>query len=117
VERIGVLFVEGQHGILSDLVRDVLEADPSVDLVGGSTGMDDTAEAVARTGCDAVVWMVADARQAVAPAELLRHHPALRIVAVESMGREGSLWQMRPQRARLGQLSPERIIAELHRRP
>jgi hypothetical protein len=113
MEKIGVLLVEGQQGILSDIVRDVLHADPSVDLVGEVSGIDDTAEALARSECDAVVWMVTDARQAEAPAELLRHHPVLRIVAVEGTGQEGSLWRMRPQRARLGHLSPARIIAEL----
>jgi hypothetical protein len=113
VEKIGVLLVEGQHGILSDIVRDVLEADPTVDFVDRVSGIEAAVAAVARTGCDAVVWTVADARSAVAPAELLSHHPRLRIVAVEGAGETGSLWRMRPDRAPLGQLSPQRIIEEL----
>lgn len=113
VDKIGVLLVEGQLGMLSDIVRDVLEADPNIDLLGQVTDIADTVDAVERSQCDAVLWMLPDAGQAVAPADVLRHHPALRIVAVEGRGQHGSLWRMRPQRTLLGQLSPERIIAEL----
>jgi DNA-binding NarL/FixJ family response regulator len=116
VEKIGVLLVQGQHRILSDIVRDVLEADSSVELVGQVASIEDTVDAIARSRCDAVVWMVDDARQAEAPVELLRHAPGLRIVAIEGGGREGSMWRMRPQRERLGQLSPARIIEELRGR-
>ena len=112
-----MLLVQGQHRILSDIVRDVLEADSSVELVGQVAAIEDTVDAVARSRCDAVVWMVDDARQAVAPAELLCHAPGLRIVAIEGAGREGSMWRMRPQRERLGQLSPTRIIDELRGGP
>jgi chemotaxis response regulator CheB len=117
VEKVGVLLVEGQHRILSDIVSDVLEADSSVELVGRLADIEETVDAVNRTQCDAVVWMVDDARQAVAPAELLRHAPGLRIVAIEGGGREGSMWRMRPQRERLGHLSPTRIIEELRGGP
>lgn len=117
MEKIGVLLVDARPGILSDIVRNVLEAATSVDLVGDVRDIDDTVDAVASSGCDAVVWMVADARHAVTPAELLRQHPFLRIVAVEGTGEEGSLWLMRPHQAPLGRLSPTRIIAELQHQP
>jgi chemotaxis response regulator CheB len=116
-KKIGVLLVEGQHGVLSDMVRDVLEHAPGIDLVGDVTDIDETMDAVARTGCDAVVWVVPEAHAAVAPPDLLHQHPLLRIVAVEAHGKEGSLWRMRPHRARLDRLSPEGIVHELLRDP
>lgn len=116
MEKIGVLLVEDQHGILSDIVRHILEAESSIDLVGDVTATD-SVEAVAHSDCDAVVWMLSKRSEPVAPLDLLRHHPALRIVAVEDAGERGSLWRMRPHRMPLGRLSPERIVAELRGMP
>jgi DNA-binding NarL/FixJ family response regulator len=117
MKKIAVLLVEGQHGVLSDMVRDVLQHASGVDLVGDITDIGETVDAVARTDCDAVVWVVPEAAAAVAPADLLRHHPRLRILGVEAHGTEGSLWRMCPHRTRLDTLSPEGIVDELCREP
>ena len=115
--KIGVLLVEGQPGVLSDMVRDVLEHAPVIELVGEVAEIEETMDAVARTGCDAVVWVVPHVDDAVAPPDLLHRHPSLRILAVEARGSEGSLWRMRPDRTRLHRLSPDRIVQELLRKP
>ena len=117
VKNIAVLLVEGQHGVLSDMVRDVLEHAPGIDVVGDVTEIAETADVVERTGCDAVVWVVPAETAAIAPHDLLRRHPTLRIVVVESRGEQGSVWRMRPTRTRLDLLSPESIIEELSREP
>jgi hypothetical protein len=117
VKNVGVLLVEGRHGVLSDMVRDVLEHAPRIELVGDVAQIEDTSAAVELTGCDAVVWILPEPVAAVAPPDLLRRHPSLRIVAVESRGQEGSLWRMCPHRTRLEGLSPERIVEELLREP
>jgi hypothetical protein len=117
VRRIGVLLVEDRRGVLGGMVRDVLENASGIDLVGDVTDIADASEAVARTGSDAVVWLVSEAAAAEAPAALLDRHPRLRIVAVEGRGTHGSLWRMRPHRTRLDSLWPERIVAELRGEP
>jgi hypothetical protein len=114
---IGVLLVEETRGILSGIVRDVLDADPGVDLLGELADIRHTEEEVERTGSAAVVWIVADARRSMAPAELLRRHPALRVLAVEDGGREGFLWRMRPSRTPVGELSPRKLICALRDEP
>ncbi len=113
VEKIGVLLVQGQIGILSDIVRDVLEAHPSVSVVATIDDSANISDAVTRSGCDAVVWMLDASEPTKLPEDLLRRHPSLRIVAVDGSGERGSLWLMRPHRTPLGMLSPERIVAEL----
>ena len=107
--------VEGRHGVLGDLVRDVLEHAAGIELVGNVTDIDETSDAVGRTGCEAVVWMVPEGAAAKAPPALLDRHPALRILAVEGRGKHGSLWRMHPHRRRLDTLSPAGIVAELLR--
>ncbi|MBB2948506.1 hypothetical protein FB565_008289 [Actinoplanes lutulentus] len=41
---------------------------------------------------------------------LLRRHPGLRVLVVEDDGRTGSLWELRPHRIALGELSPQQLI-------
>jgi chemotaxis response regulator CheB len=117
VEKIGVLLVQGQKGILSDIIRDVLEADPTVDVVTSVTAGNDIVDAVRRSRCDAVVWMLKPGQATGVPEELLRRQPSLRIVAVEGTGKRGSLWLMRPHRMPLGDLSPKGIISKLRETP
>jgi hypothetical protein len=99
------------------MVRDVLEHASGIELVGDVTRIDETSDAVERTGCDAVVWVVPEIAAAEAPRDLLQEHPRLRIVAVEARGQEGWLWRMCPHRTRLDPLSPEGIVKELLREP
>lgn len=42
--------------------------------------------------------------------QLLDAHPHLKILVVEGDGRSGSMWELRPHRVSLGELSPKRLI-------
>ena len=114
---IGVLLVDEDNGILKSIVRDALETAPDVDVVGELTDIRDTSEVVERTGSDAVVWIVEDARCTGEPAELLCRHPMLRVLAIERTGRQGFLWRMRPSRRALGELSPRKLVSALLEEP
>lgn len=116
VEKIGVLLVVGQHRILSDIVRDVLVADPSITLVGDVADDEDTEAAVARSGCDAVVWLIDGADRAIAPPALLRRNPQLRVLAVAGDSGRATVWWMHPQHRDIKSLAPTDIAAELHGR-
>lgn len=117
MDKIGVLLVVGQHRILSDIVRDVLVADPSVNLVGDVADHDDMDAAVARCGCDAVVWLIDGSHRAVGPAALLRRHPRLRVLAVAGDSGQATVWWMHPEHKDIKSLAPADIVAELHGRP
>jgi DNA-binding NarL/FixJ family response regulator len=41
---------------------------------------------------------------------VLREHPRLAVLAVESDAREGSLWELVPHRMRLGEVWPARLV-------
>jgi hypothetical protein len=114
---IGVLLVQEDHGILGSIVRDALLADPELDLLGELTEIGETSAAVQRTGSSAVIWIVADARRTMTPAELLVRHPALTVLAVEREGREGFLWRMLPRRKAIGELSRQKLISALRGQP
>lgn len=116
MDKIGVLLVVGQHRILSDIVRDVLVADPSVNLVGDVADDADTDAAVARSGCDAVVWLIDGSDRALGPAALLSRHPRLRLLAVAVDGGPATVWWMHPERKDIKSLGLADIVAELHGR-
>jgi hypothetical protein len=49
---------------------------------------------------------------------LLDDHPRLKVLALEGDGRSGSIWELRPHRIPLGELSPRRLVQainEVHR--
>ncbi|MFC8130900.1 hypothetical protein [Streptomyces sp. NPDC057302] len=48
---------------------------------------------------------------------LLLDHPHLRILVVEGDGRTGSLWELRPHRIALGELSPHQLIRAVGEHP
>lgn len=105
------------QGILSGIVRDVLQKDPELELVAELTDIDGTSEAVERTGSRAVVWIVGEPRRSSAAAELLYRHPELTVLAVEQAGRRGVLWRMLPTPRPVGELSPGKLVAALRGGP
>ncbi|OJF14213.1 hypothetical protein [Couchioplanes caeruleus] len=72
------------------------------------------AEAVNRARPQVVVTTLRnDADPAVAThmlTRLLDDHPRLRILVVEGDGQSGSLWELRPTRTLLGELSPQLLV-------
>ena len=112
MRSIGVLLVTGRSSILSDIVRGIVANAPGLELLAEVTGERPISADLGRTAAQAVIWIVDDAERADAHA-ILMGHPDLQIVTVESDGRRGSVWRMRPSREPLGELSPERLVAAL----
>jgi hypothetical protein len=95
-------------GVVGALLKDaygpaaVREVPPGVPL----------AEAVADVGV-LITSVGSAAEPAAVPPSLIRlllDHPQLRILVVEGDGRTGSLWELRPHRIDLGELSPQQLI-------
>ncbi|MFI0237557.1 hypothetical protein [Streptomyces sp. NPDC016845] len=76
-------------------------------------------EAVAGAGV-LITSFGGEAEPACVPPSLLRlllDHPHLRVLVVEGDGRTGSLWQLRPRRIALGELSPHQLIQAVGEHP
>jgi DNA-binding NarL/FixJ family response regulator len=95
--------------LLRGIVREVLAAEPELELVGEfpeSTGLAIVAE---RTDADIVV--VGGRLGEGAPiCALLEAHPRVRVLAIRADGRRGSLFWLAPERKSLGELSPEMLV-------
>jgi hypothetical protein len=98
--------------MLSGIVRGIVADAPALTLLAEVAADRPHSADLDRTDAQAVIWIVDDPERADAYA-ILKGHPEVQIVTVESDGRHGSVWRMRPSREPLGELSPERLVAAL----
>lgn len=102
------------RGVLGGLVATALRDAYGVGAVSEVSVGVPLADAIAHERPGVVITSHGEnADPAVAPeavARLLDDYPGLRILVVEDDGREGSMWELRPHRIPLGELSPGRLI-------
>src|SRR5438876_12063609 len=96
--------------MLSDILADVLSAEPDMEVVGVLSSRGKLRATVAETRADVVVLALGDSRLPKDCERLLRAHPRLRVLGVTSEGRRGCLFGLRPLKASLGELSPQRLV-------
>ncbi len=88
--------------LFSDILARVTSAEPDIDLIEISQDCD-LAESVRRSRADVVVTA---ASQDCGPVvTLLETYPHLRVIAIGERGRTGWLWELRPHRESLGELT------------
>jgi DNA-binding NarL/FixJ family response regulator len=98
--------------MLRDIVMESLAAEPDMQVAAEVATADDLLRSVERTRADVVVTGRDDSSLASA---LLRKQPQLKILAVADNGRESSLYEMRPQRVPLGEITPQRLVTEIRK--
>jgi hypothetical protein len=94
----------GLRGIVGEIVRAALY-ERDVDIVGDLYDETELDSMLARVHADCVIWRLGP--QDPGAAEVLDHHPRLKIIALEDDGKRASLYQLRPWRQSLGELSPD----------
>jgi chemotaxis response regulator CheB len=98
-------------GILQDIVRGVLEEQDDMIVVGWLPDRTRLHEAVLRTRPEVIVWGLDDDAEIldVAP-DLFRGHPNLKVFVVRDDGRQGFLWELRPNKTSFGEISPPGLV-------
>jgi hypothetical protein len=99
-------------GILHDVIRGIVEAETDMAVVGDLDRPDRLGPTIAETRAAFVIWGVENDAPDFYP-NVLHDWPLLKVLAVEGDSRRSFLWEMRPTRAPLGELSPDRLIAAL----
>ena len=97
--------------MLGEIVTDVLESQEDFEVVG-QVDVAATRKAVEGKPVDFVVVGRDDEELA---AELLDLRPRLKILGVIDDGRDAALYELRPHRVLVGELSPERLIAVIRK--
>jgi DNA-binding NarL/FixJ family response regulator len=105
---IRIVLVELQ-GIARDVVGHALRRGQGISVVGDVQDRRMLPEALARTHPDLVIWDLDQVDVPDASPELFAEHPRLKVLALERRG-TGTLWELRPQKTSVGELSPSLLI-------
>ena len=92
--------------MLEEIVSDALRSERGMEIAGTARNVDGLSTMVARARPDIVVLGGDDPTLA---AELLELSPRLKVLAVADEGQDSWLYGLRPERTRLGGLSPTRL--------
>lgn len=102
--------------LLNEIVRTVLASESDVEVETRPVPAADIASADAVSRAD--VLIVAEQRSGHRDyAPMLYAHPRLRLVAISDDRRGAVLYELRPHREELGELSPESLVRAVHARP
>jgi hypothetical protein len=121
VSEVQVVLVE-LSGILHDIIAGILDAQPDIRVAGDLDDASDVARSVDATGANFVIWGVDGDVGRFYP-DVIDRYPRLKVVAVQNQHHNALLWEMRPvwemrpSRAPLGELSPDRLLAALREAP
>jgi hypothetical protein len=115
LHRIHVVLAEMPR-MLKDIVRTVLDAEPHVELVSTSVTPRELICDRALERADVVI-LAEEEPMRDDYAELLYAHPRLRLVTIGDHGISAFLYELRPHRIPLGELSPEALRNAVRMRP
>lgn len=92
--------------MLRDIVAGILLEQPDMEVVGGTEALESLRDV------DADVVVIGHDDPALA-ARLVTGRPCLKVLAVTADGRESCRYELRPERAPLGEISPQRLVDEI----
>ena len=102
--------------LLQDIVFAILSAEPDIDLTVATEPLDATGLTEALRDADVVI-VPEPLRANVAYDSLLYAHPHARVVAIDEDGRRAMLYELRPSRVALGELSSQVLVDAIRAQP
>jgi DNA-binding NarL/FixJ family response regulator len=109
LERTRILLVEMPR-MLCDIITDVVASQSDMIVVGELPGRAGLLAAADRTRADVIVFGLGDADLPDDCAPLFEAHPHIRLLGVAADGRRAFLYELRPQRTPLGEVSPQALL-------
>jgi hypothetical protein len=104
------IFLLNMRGVLGDVIKAVLYTCDDVTVVGESLDVADVRSLVDRTGVDVIICHLDDTATAGVARGLFARHRRVKVIAVREDGRRAVLWELRPERSVLGDLSPALLV-------
>ncbi|HEU0302439.1 MAG TPA: hypothetical protein VFR37_23470 [Longimicrobium sp.] len=98
-----------QPPVLHSLLAGMLADDPEVQVLDGDAGPPEAA--------DVVVLSQTDPENEAAPVSMLLRSPRSRVLALGTDARRAVLYELRPHRTPLGELSRQALLAAVHGEP
>ena len=98
------------RGILHDLIKAILEENSDISVVAECSNPADVPALMTRTGAEVVVCDLDEVAASDVGARLFWPHLLVKVIAVQDDGRRAVLWELRPERRELGDLSISRFV-------
>jgi DNA-binding NarL/FixJ family response regulator len=115
LERTRIVLID-MSPLLREIVRETLSREPDLDVVAEHAATVDIGEAVERGHADFVI-VGEDARAAESVRALVASDRGLRALELHADGRESVLYELRPHRVALGELSPDALLRTIRAVP
>ncbi len=96
--------------MLSDIITDIVTSQADMEIVGTLADPAAIAATVAETDADVVVLGLPDEELPSEYVALLGARPQTRLLGVSGDGRRAFLYELRPYRSALGEVSPEALV-------
>jgi hypothetical protein len=107
----------GTSRLFGDLVKGIVEPADDVRVVAEVSSFDALPDALDETDADFVVAALDEEPAFTEPyLDLLEQRPRLRVLILAGEGRRGMLWELRPRRVPIGEVSPTVLLAALRSR-
>jgi DNA-binding NarL/FixJ family response regulator len=115
-DRIRILLAEIPP-MLSDIVRDTVANEGDMMVVGEFTERGALLEGLASGGADVVILGTSEPEEAAVPYRILATSPHIKVLMLEIRGRRAVIYELRPRRRPLGDVSPQRLVKAIRRNP
>jgi DNA-binding NarL/FixJ family response regulator len=115
VERTRIVLID-MSPLLREIVRGVLKSQPDLEVVGEHDAVVDVRETVERDDADFVI-VGTDAAAETCMRSVVGAGLGVRALEVRSDGRECVLYELRPHRVPLGEISPATLLSTIRAVP
>ena len=96
--------------MLADVLKGIVRADDQIEIVGELTDASDLIEVSRRVNADLVIVSLRNGELPEACRALLAARPGMRVLGLAGQGSHGFLWELRPHRMTLGEISPSTLL-------
>ncbi len=109
-QKIRVVLAE-MPPLLRDIVRDAVASHADIEIVGDLDGRNGPLRAV--EGVDVVIVGARQPDDSALAGEVFRTSPCTRVLIIATSGRSAIMWQLRPHKAPLGEVSAASLLAAI----
>jgi len=96
--------------MLSDIVREAVANEPDMTVVGEFTKRAALSEVLTADGADVVIVGASQAEESAVPHQILFTSPHIRVLMLETTGRRAVMYELRPHRTPLEDVSRQRLL-------
>ena len=115
MERTRIVLID-MPPLLREIVREAIDGEPDLDVVAEHPGDVDVRHAVERDEADFVI-VGSEAAAALGVPALIGGGARVRALELQGDGRNGVLYELRPHRVSLGEISPQTLVQSIRALP